>query len=322
MKFNEKLQNLRKEQGLSQEELGEKLNVTRQTISKWELGSTSPKLDDLIKISELFNISIDELTGKQDVQASKEEAKARLKINKKIILVLWIIICVLLGVLLYRYLSVRNVVNEYYKFMEQAKLNGGMVKIMKIVDSELENGNAYINHYFKGNIENIQYYALKEEGDSGYSYKYKTVYKDKDNVYTIDEINKTYTIDKRMSYSENGPLDEIEDKVNTNLLETIYKKNPVFFITFNSDYHTKIDRQAKNSTQIGLQKGNPANGSDNVVVLMIDYSLRSMYYLENFYKTGDRTKSDDNAYYYSDIGKTIELYIQKPDLTDYTLVEN
>ena len=319
MEFNEKLLNLRKEKGLSQEELGEKLGVTRQTVSKWELGSTSPKLDDLTKISELFNISIDELVN--GIEKSKEEVKTKRKINKKIILVLWIIICALLGLLLYRYLSIRNVVNEYYKHMEQAKQNGGMVKIMKTVDSEFEPDNAYINHYFKGNIENIQYYALKEDGDSGYSYLYKIVYKDKDNVYTIDEVNKTYTIDKRMTYSENGPLDEIESKVNINLLETIYKKNPVLFITFNSDYHTKIDRQAKNSTQIGLQKGNPANGSDNIVVLMIDDSLKSMYYMENYYKTGDRTKIDANSYFYSDIGKTIELYIQKPDLTDYTLIE-
>lgn len=40
MKFNEKLIQLRKKEGLSQEELGYKLNVTRQTVSKWELGQT------------------------------------------------------------------------------------------------------------------------------------------------------------------------------------------------------------------------------------------------------------------------------------------
>ena len=43
MKFNEKLINLRKKAGLSQEELGYKLNVTRQTVSKWELGQTTPE---------------------------------------------------------------------------------------------------------------------------------------------------------------------------------------------------------------------------------------------------------------------------------------
>ena len=45
MKFNEKLINLRKQKGLSQEELGYKLNVTRQTVSKWELGETTPEIN-------------------------------------------------------------------------------------------------------------------------------------------------------------------------------------------------------------------------------------------------------------------------------------
>lgn len=61
MKFNEKLINLRKSAGLSQEELGNKLDVARQTVSKWELGETTPEMDKLVKMSEIFNISLDEL---------------------------------------------------------------------------------------------------------------------------------------------------------------------------------------------------------------------------------------------------------------------
>lgn len=58
MNFNEKLIELRKKEGLSQEELGYKLNVTRQTISKWELGQTTPDMDKLSEISNLFGISV------------------------------------------------------------------------------------------------------------------------------------------------------------------------------------------------------------------------------------------------------------------------
>lgn len=61
LKFNEKLIKLRKASGLSQEELGNKLNVARQTISKWELGETTPEMDKLGELSNLFEISIDEL---------------------------------------------------------------------------------------------------------------------------------------------------------------------------------------------------------------------------------------------------------------------
>lgn len=61
MKFNEKLIKLRKASGLSQEELADKLNVARQTVSKWELGETTPEMNKLVELSDLFNVSIDEM---------------------------------------------------------------------------------------------------------------------------------------------------------------------------------------------------------------------------------------------------------------------
>ena len=65
MNFSEKLTNLRKQKGLSQEELGEKLNVTRQTISKWELGQTSPDMAKLTEIANFFGVSVDDLTNEE-----------------------------------------------------------------------------------------------------------------------------------------------------------------------------------------------------------------------------------------------------------------
>lgn len=61
MKFGDKLTLLRKRNGLSQEDLGEKLNVTRQTVSKWELGQTKPDTDKLMEISKLLNIDFNVL---------------------------------------------------------------------------------------------------------------------------------------------------------------------------------------------------------------------------------------------------------------------
>ena len=72
MKFNEKLTNLRKQMGISQEELGYKLNVTRQTVSKWELGQTTPEMDKLIEMSKLFNVSVDELVNETQMQTNVE----------------------------------------------------------------------------------------------------------------------------------------------------------------------------------------------------------------------------------------------------------
>ncbi|MBR6308151.1 MAG: helix-turn-helix transcriptional regulator [Lachnospiraceae bacterium] len=61
MEFNNRLYELRKQKGLSQEELAGRLNVSRQTISKWEVGESAPDMDNLVSISELFGVSLDEL---------------------------------------------------------------------------------------------------------------------------------------------------------------------------------------------------------------------------------------------------------------------
>ncbi len=61
MKLSEKLYSLRKMRGLSQEQLAEQLNVSRQAISKWESGASVPESEKLIVISTYFNVSVDYL---------------------------------------------------------------------------------------------------------------------------------------------------------------------------------------------------------------------------------------------------------------------
>lgn len=61
MKFEEKLMALRKKAGMSQEDLADRLSVSRQAISRWELGSTLPDAPNLLKISDLFGVSVDYL---------------------------------------------------------------------------------------------------------------------------------------------------------------------------------------------------------------------------------------------------------------------
>lgn len=61
MEFNNKLYSLRKQKGFSQEELANRLNVSRQTISKWEVGESTPDMEKLVAISDLFEVSLDEL---------------------------------------------------------------------------------------------------------------------------------------------------------------------------------------------------------------------------------------------------------------------
>lgn len=73
MKFNKKLLELRKKKGLSQEELGRELNVSRQTISKWESGQSYPDFEKLVLLSDFFELTLDELMKDIDVQDIKEK---------------------------------------------------------------------------------------------------------------------------------------------------------------------------------------------------------------------------------------------------------
>lgn len=63
MKFSEKLQTLRKERKMSQEQLADELEVSRQSVSKWESGTTYPEMDKLLGICKIFNCTLDELTN-------------------------------------------------------------------------------------------------------------------------------------------------------------------------------------------------------------------------------------------------------------------
>lgn len=83
MNFSDNLKRLRKENNLSQEELAEKLNVSRQSVSKWESNSAYPEMDKIIQISNMFNVGIDELLNK-DIREVQEEKQVKSNINKYI----------------------------------------------------------------------------------------------------------------------------------------------------------------------------------------------------------------------------------------------
>lgn len=108
MKFYEKLIILRKKALLSQEELAEKLYVTRQTISKWELGQSKPDIDKLQMMSKLFEVDVNTLTNEDISLEDKGETKKD-KNNKKedgdrkfILYILIIIFIASLALLAYR----------------------------------------------------------------------------------------------------------------------------------------------------------------------------------------------------------------------------
>ena len=73
MEFNEKLQELRKQKGLTQEELAEKIYVSRTAISKWESGRGYPSIDSLKIIAKFFSVTVDVLLSTDEVLMIAEE---------------------------------------------------------------------------------------------------------------------------------------------------------------------------------------------------------------------------------------------------------
>ena len=69
MNFSEKLIELRKKNGMSQEALAEKLGVSRQTVSKWEIGTSTPDTVNIVALSKLFDVSTDQLLLDQNLSS-------------------------------------------------------------------------------------------------------------------------------------------------------------------------------------------------------------------------------------------------------------
>ena len=97
MNLGKNIYNLRKKQELSQEQLAEKINVTRQTISNWELGETSPNPEQLKLLSKSLDISIDDLVENESIFKKSQEQEISAPIKNKIVLIIDIICSILWG---------------------------------------------------------------------------------------------------------------------------------------------------------------------------------------------------------------------------------
>lgn len=179
MKLGEKIYKLRKECRLSQEDLAEKINVTRQTISNWELGETSPNPDQLKKLSQELNVSIDELLDndlknvlEKKISKTEELSGIIIKILKVmgILLIGYFILIIVAGILftlnkndnkasssVSLNCTLNNKTYEYYieELNDKIVDHNGSIFINDLVkDQEFENSRTmvkFIENYFKDN---------------------------------------------------------------------------------------------------------------------------------------------------------------------------
>lgn len=128
MKLHEKLYQLRKEKGLTQAELAERLEVSRQSVSNWEVGTTTPSTKRLRDLSQLYDVPLDYLMNEDSLEKQgelplKEEISPEAEDNDKVTEPvserpqkrckrLWIYVAIILGVILLA-VSVAAVVHKF-----------------------------------------------------------------------------------------------------------------------------------------------------------------------------------------------------------------
>lgn len=222
MKFNERLLDLRKKNGWSQEELGYKLEVSRQTISKWESGQTTPELEKLRNLAKIFEISVDELISddtednidrKQVLENNKISKKKKSKLIEIILYLLVVAILFYLILVIYRYNIITKIRDCYWNMHMETSSHGYYLEKRTFgtkfnigVPITKEEHYYYIDWFDKDVSEEdeIARVKIKKYNDSVYGDNLlepcKTVYIDniwlssdeRCNTIEFDEINKTY----------------------------------------------------------------------------------------------------------------------------------
>lgn len=240
MKFCEKLINLRKEKGISQEEFGNIIDVSRQSVSKWELGQTKPDVDKIKKICEFYNISFDYLLD-DNLNEEKDNKREIIKKNNKLILFLKIVVFVIFAIyvmncsfkaLIFSYILAKNDEDniesyKYYSHGDDTMLNKVVDKAIFFKNNILYTFSSYTDQelkmiYMKTNWE---YISEKERS----SYSQETIIKDGNS-----EVE--YYYQQGNSYIEPNPFEIISDEVKAEFnFVNIFNPFKVYEITENKD---------------------------------------------------------------------------------------
>lgn len=334
MKFNEKLLTLRKQKGWSQEELGNELNVSRQTISKWEMGMTTPELENLIMLSKIFDISIDELVDNEKEQEKNEEQKiVVLKRNK----VLWIIVaivfilCIMCTDLIYKSQILRNAnMQSIHQTSNIAHLGGNLeIKTYEDKDGRVLESKTRIYKYAEP--------QKTENGDNNH-------YATEEKMIKIQEfeegklLKETYINLENAEDGISNDVVEIEYTNNTYKVLNNYKYDSYFANLINTEFNSmfnimdkygygsfyealKIENKIYQDNQfyyVGNDKINSILRKD-YITLTVDKENNWIKLVKKEYDKEAKANSVEKTYVASDIvsKKDVEL----PNLSDFILTQ-
>ena len=320
MIFKEKLLELRKQKGWSQEELGNNLDVSRQTISKWESGQSTPEMEKLVKISEIFEISLDELIIgiKNEVKESVEENKNSDKPKKSKIKIVFMILLILVllsffGVITYRvsyFKKIIDIVGELTHFHSED--NYRITETLMITKNGVQNAEeGYEKEYYSLNsqkmMQDARIFPTKKvylSDDGGIlEFNLKTNEYKKFNIDEYDKeeydrlIRRNYHIYKLIA--DNIKMDTFEDRLKLAL-----------------DFSYKINTSPDSNVII----------LDTPLINNVRYYLtldkRTNEFTVYEYRFDEKNKSNYNLYLYEiNYGIVSKEIIEKPDISKYTVVE-
>lgn len=244
MSFSENLMRLRKAKGLSQEEFANEINVSRQTVSKWELGTSTPEMDKLMQMANFFNISVDDLVNGEDVTSKvsnktennnqnqsvdndtninyvpKKSSNTLAKIFVVLLIGAIITIITILIILLIRDFNEKNDTKSTSKKASNISSN--------IIENKIENN---VSNNTQNNVENrienkVENNITPSEFNSGYHNgrtEGEDVEKDLSKVITSNKTNKSIKINVEYNGKATSNPEEIADIKKSIDLDSYYE---------------------------------------------------------------------------------------------------
>ena len=309
--FGNNLMELRKKNGYSQEDLANKLNVTRQTISKWELEQTSPNLKDLKNIADIFNISLDELTSniKDNSNLNFKNKKGK---NKYVLIILFLLLIFILLFFVCRFYKILYIKN-YIDLASSSK----NYYIEKTLYSE-ENFDPIIMgkyelYYIDGKIK------LLTMDNENLSKVNKIELLDDKSYYCIDETNKTYSILPIEKYYELN-LDTDFPILKDVVLNEIYYK---FFMSDNKELLKLIfnfDFKVENEFNDYFTITNRKNKIDSYILLQASTNSNKFEFINKIKKDEDKNLAIQN-YYFIELDSIENKDMELPNLLEYQKID-
>lgn len=322
MEFSKKLYELRKEKSFSQEELADKLNVARQTISKWENGTTTPDTNNLIELSKIFEISIDELLCNNCKKESDKEKKKTSKTKKIIIMIIALIIIICVIMFLIKIINRYNIVDkftdyymkenhkdEYFYFESETEMKNATVDKWNFINIKVRD-NILIKEYYETRIDKLK---NQQSPDLIRIEIYDDTF-----YYDIDMINKTYTkkideVGKEQYYNNSGLI--VDGEFFKEFGELLFFKDKLK-IAFDFNYKLK-ESSGNNSKSYSITKKENENEVTGSVYFSDNSFGLNVTRINSTAGVIDLKVKDYNIDYREINDDEIKIL----DLTEFTLVE-